>query len=212
MAERLIQPSICAGYTGEKAIKVEDEGDRVRVKFTHSGKKLNGQLALPLLSDFGTNWTSRVGEFNPAADAAMDEAAVAEFRSTFLQMLAGKGKIDAQVTITVEDGKIAFKRDKAKSISFAAEVLGSASARVMQSDLLAAIPSLLMLEPYGGLSWELDPEGLLMVEISTDAAIVRAYVQTLEEGRDTRSRKLLERVRAPSPLAPSEFDTPALAA
>ena len=213
MTDRLLQPSVCAGYGGDKGIKVIAEDRTIRVKFKHTDKRLNGQLSFPLLSEFRTNWTSRVApEFNPAADAIMDETAVAEFRSTFLNMLASKGKADAQMTVTVSDGQIAFKRDGAKSIGFPAEALGSASVRVMQSDLLAIIPALLGLECVGGLAWELDPEGLLMVRVWTKEATVCAYMQTLEEGRDTCSRKLLERVRAPLPVTPSENGTTALGA
>ncbi|GGD86884.1 hypothetical protein GCM10011515_02960 [Tsuneonella deserti] len=213
MAARLIQPTICAGYGGEKGISVEDRNGRARVKFAHTDRELSGHLALPTLAEFRTNWTSRVStHFAPHAEAIMDEAAVIEFTSTFLAMLAGKHKSDAEIAITISDGKIAFKRDKAKSTPFAAEAAGSATARVMQSDLLAVVPSLLALERTGNLSWELDPKGLLMVEVSTDAAIIRAYVQTLEEGRDTRSRSLLDRVRAPLPTSASLAETPALAA
>lgn len=213
MTERLLQPSVCAGYGGDNGIKVIAEKHTIRVKFKHTDKRLNGQLSFPLLSEFRTNWTSRIApEFNPAADAIMDENAVAEFRSTFLKMLASKGKVDAQVTVTVSDGQIAFKRDGAKSIGFPAEVLSSASVRVMQSDLLAIIPALLGLECVGGLAWELDPEGLLLLRVWTKEATVCAYMQTLEEGRDTRSRKLLERVRAPLPVTPTENGTTARSA
>jgi hypothetical protein len=213
MTERLLQPSVCAGYGGEKGISVTTEGGRVSVKFTHTNKKLNGQLTFPLLAKFGTNWTSRVSPaFEPAADAIMDEAAVAKFSSSFLEMLSSKGKTDAQVSVTISDSKIEFNRDKAKTIGFVAEASGSAAVRVMQSDLLAVIQSLLGLDRVGGLAWELDPAGLLMIKAWTNEAIVCAYVQTLEEGRDTRSRKLLERVRAPISSVPLEADNPALAA
>jgi hypothetical protein len=210
MTDRLLQPSVCAGYGGDKGVKVIADDRTLRVKFKHTDKRLNGQLSFPLLSEFRTNWTSRVSpEFNPAADAIMDEAAIAEFRSTFLNMLASKSKADVQVLVTISDSQIAFKRAGAKSIDFPAEASGSANVRVMQSDLLAIIPALLGLERVGGLAWELDTEGLLMIKVWTKEATICAYMQTLEEGRDTRSRKLLEKVRA---ARPSENGTNALRA
>ncbi|NNC46862.1 MAG: hypothetical protein HKO13_00310 [Sphingomonas sp.] len=213
MAERLLQPSVCAGYLGEKGFELSTSGSRVRVKFAHTDKKLNGHLSLVPLTEFRTNWTSRVSpDFKPVADALMDGSAVSDFRSKFLRLLVSKSKSEAEVAVTISDGKITFKRDKAQSVSFAVVSDGSTGVRVMQSDLLAVIPSLLTLAPDGRLLWELDPEGLLMVETSTGEAVVRAYIQTLEKGRDTRSRQLLERVRAPKQLAPTASDTPATAA
>ena len=213
MAERLLQPSVCAGYLGEKGFELSTSGSRIRVKFAHTDKKLNGQLSLVPLKEFRSNWTSRVSpDFKPIADALMDGSGVADFRSKFLKLLVSRSKSEAEVAVTISDGKITFKRDKAQSVSFAVVSDGSASVRVMQSDFLAVIPSLLKLAQDGSLSWELDPEGLLMVEISTDEAVFRAYMQTLEKGRDTRSRKLLERVRAPKQLAPTASDTPATTA
>jgi hypothetical protein len=78
----------------------------------------------------------------------------------------------------------------------------------MQSELLATLPTLLGLQRESDLIWRLDPEGLLMVEVATQVASVRVYLQTLEKGRDTASRKLLERVKAP-PREPSASVEPA---
>jgi len=66
--------------------------------------------------------------------------------------------------------------------------------RVMSSDLLASLPALLSLD--GDLSVEVDPEGMLALAVTTAVATFRVHIQTLEKGRDTRSRKLLERVQA----------------
>jgi hypothetical protein len=210
MQERLAQPGICEGYSGDNGILVVTEKARVRVKFTHADRKLNGQLAFPPLTEFRTNWTSRVSnDFSPTASATMDAVSVAAFEREFLGMLASKRKDDRAVTISVTANSVGFKRDKAKTANFAASVEGTAEARVMQSELLAALPTLLGLQRESDLIWRLDPEGLLMVEVATRVASVRVYLQTLEKGRDTASRKLLERVKAlprePSaPVVPAE--------
>lgn len=211
MQERLAQPSICEGYSGDGGISVVSDQGRVRVKFTHVDRKLNGQLAFPPLTDFRTNWTSRVSaDFSPEATAAMNGEAVASFEREFVAMLAGKRKDDRPVTISVTTNSVGFRRDKAKTASYPASADGAADVRVMQSELLAALPTLLSLQREGDLVWKLDPAGLMMVEVTTRVASVRVYLQTLEKGRDTASRKLLERVKA-LPQSLSVLVGPALA-
>jgi hypothetical protein len=107
-----------------------------------------------------------------------------------------KQQKDRPVTVTVGAKGIGLANGKAPAAQFDAEVQGTAKAQVMLADLRRAMVGLMGLPMTGGLRWELDPKGLLLIEAQTEEAAVRVFIQTLEPNRDqpTRSRALRERV------------------
>lgn len=158
----------------------------------------------------GAIWTFRVARaFSPVSSAMMSPATVLAFDDAFMKVLLKKQK-DRPVTVTIGRGKISLANDRAAALPFEAVVQGSAKVQVMLYDLRRAMVGLLGLSRQGGLTWSVDPNGLLMVEAATDLATYRAFIQTLEPNRDqpTRSRTLRERVESlPQPDA-----SPAVAA
>jgi len=147
---------------------------------------------------FGSIWTHRVSSaFAPVASAIMSAEAVATFDDAFMKVLLKKQK-DRPVAISVGRNRISFANDKAAAAPFDAEVQGSAKVQVMLHDLRRALVGLLGLPRLEGLAWRVDPEGLLLIEVATDVATYRVFIQTLEPNRDqpTRSRTLRERVES----------------
>lgn len=196
MLERLAKPALCAGYGGKDGISSVSNDDRIRVKFAHKSKSaLNGQLAFPKLTEFGKNWTHKVSKaFKPSATASLGSESLAKLKAEHLAVLVKKQAKERQVTVTISDGTFGIKHGDGQTVSLSADTTGKVEARVMSSDLLASLPALLSLN--GDLSVEVDPEGMLALAVTTAVATFRVHIQTLEKGRDTRSRKLLERVQA----------------
>ena len=66
----------------------------------------------------------------------------------------------------------------------------------MLADFRRALVGLLDLPLVTGLAWHIAPEGVVVIEASTEVATYKVFVQTLEGNRDqpTRSRALRERV------------------
>ena len=74
----------------------------------------------------------------------------------------------------------------------------------MADDLRKALVSLCGLKRVGGMTFRLDPKGLLSIEATTVLARYRVYIQSIEPARDepTRSRALRQRVESlPEPEA-----------
>lgn len=146
----------------------------------------------------GSIWTYRVSsDFAASASAAMTANEVEAFDAAFMPVLLKKQK-DRPVTIAVGRNGISFANDKARAAPFAATVKGAAKVQVMLHDLRRAMVGLMALPRIGGLTWHLDPNGLLLVEAATDVATYRVFLQTLEPNREqpTRSRALRERVES----------------
>ncbi|GFE76496.1 hypothetical protein [Novosphingobium sp. TCA1] len=197
MFERLAKPTVCAGYGEEGRITSKSNDGRLRVQLHHKTRALNGQLAFPKLTEFGTNWTHRVSaDFKASAVASLDRVAVGKLDKEFMTVLAKKRRQDKEVTVTIRNGKIGFKHDKGQTVIFDCETTGDVEARVMASDLLTCLPSLAPVDADGGLSVEVDENGMLVLSVCSKVATFRAHIQTLESGRDTRNRKLLKRVKA----------------
>lgn len=208
MFERLAKPTICAGYGEKDRISNRTNDGRLRIKFGHKDRALNGQLAFPKLTEFGTNWTHRINDdFKASAVASLDSVAVGNLDKEFMTVLAKKRRQDKEVTVTIRDGKIGFKHDKGQTVIFDCETTGDVEARVMASDLLTCLPSLAPVDADGGLSVELDEHGMLVLTVRSKVATFRAHIQTLESGRDTRNRKLLKRVKAEPKADDAEADT-----
>lgn len=146
----------------------------------------------------GSIWTYRVSRaFAASASAAMGDDVVSAFDATFMPVLLKKQK-DRPVTITVGRKGFSLANDKAAAAPFDAVVKGEAKVQVMLHDLRRAMVGLLGLPRRDGLTWHLDPNGLLLIETTTDEATYRVFVQTLETNREqpTRSRALRERVES----------------
>ena len=146
--------------------------------------------------EMGSIFTYRVSpEFAPKASAAMPAADVAAFDRSFMPVLLKQQK-DRAVTVTVGAKGIGLANGKAPAAQFDVEVQGTAKVQVMLEDLRRAMVGLMGLPMTGGLRWELDPKGLLLIAAQTEEADVRVFIQTLEPNRDqpTRSRALRERV------------------
>lgn len=189
------------------AAKISGKGKNRTLTFSHkaSGAKVN-LIVKP--RDMGKIWTYRVSsDFAPTAQAMMDEAAVASFDATFVKALLKK-QPDRVVTVTIGDGGISFANGKAAPLACSAAITGTAKAQVLLSDLRRAAVGLLALPIAGGLTWQLDPNGLLMVEASSEVARFRVFMQTLEANREqsTRERKLREEVKSLPKLEASNAD------
>lgn len=210
MAARLAKPSVCAGYS--EHISAETRDDRLRIVFKHGADKaLNGQLLFPPMTAFNTNWTHRVSPaFKAAVSASLDASAVESLEAWHVTVLwKNRNRKDAPVTVTIGDNAISLQWDKGKAERFEASTNGATKVRVMASDLLATLPNLLKLDRDGDLVFEVDPNGMLVVEVKSAVATYRAHLQALERGRDTRSRKLLERVgAAPKPVNEDAAELP----
>ncbi|HEX7853462.1 MAG TPA: hypothetical protein VF503_07170 [Sphingobium sp.] len=185
------------------AAKISGSGKSRTLTFTHkaSGAKVN-LIVKP--RNMGTVWTYRVSSaFAPTAQAIMDDAAVTNFDATFVKALLKK-QPERVVTIAIGDGSISFANGTAAPLACDASITGTAKAQVLLSELRRAAVGLLALPITGGLTWKLDPNGLLLVEASSDVALFRVFIQTLEANRDqpTRERTLRERVESlPRPEA-----------
>lgn len=146
----------------------------------------------------GTVWTYRASSaFAPIASATMSPEAVTAFDGSFMKVLLRQQK-DRAVTVTVGSKGISLANGKAAAALFEAKTQGAAKVQVMLDDLRRAMVGLLALPMTAGLTWRLDPNGLLLIEAATEVATYRVFVQTLEPSREqpTRSRALRERVRS----------------
>lgn len=143
-------------------------------------------------------WIYRVsGSFTPVAEAAMTPTTVGEFDRSFVKALLKK-QPERTITISVGSKGINFANGSAAAISFDADVTGKDRVQVTLTDLRRAMVGFMGLPLIGGLTWRLDPDGMLLVEAATDVATYRVYLQTLEPKREqpTRSRTLRERVES----------------
>lgn len=177
------------------AARISGSGASLKLTFTNkaTGEKVN-LIIKP--REMGSIWTYRVSpSFSPVTQAVMDEAATAEFDKTFLKALLKK-QVERVVTVAIGEAGMSFANGKAAPLPCGAEITGAATVQVLSSDLKRALVGLLGLPITGGLTWKLDPNGLLMVEASSDVARFRVFIQTLEANREqpTRERKLRERV------------------
>ena len=179
------------------AAKISGSGKNRTLIFTHKGTGAKVNLIVKP-REMGSIWTYRVSStFAPVAQAIMDDAATADFDATFVKALLKK-QPERVVIVAIEGGGIGFTNGKAAPLTCSAATTGAANVQVMLSDLRRATVGLLALPITGGLTWKLDPAGLLMVEASTDVARIRVFIQTLEANREqpTRERKLRERVES----------------
>lgn len=199
LAERLVGEADAAQF-GLTPV----EGVAAPVRITGQTKTLtftSKALAKPINliikpREMGSIFTYRVSpEFAPKAWAVMPAEGVAAFDRSFMTVLLKQQK-DRPVTVTVGAKGIGLANGKAPAAQFDAEVQGTATVQVMLEDLRRAMVGLMGLPITGGLRWELDPKGLLLIEAQTEEADVRVFIQTLEPNRDqpTRSRALRERV------------------
>lgn len=179
------------------AAKVTGSGKSRKLTFTHKATATKVNLIVKP-REMGSIWTYRVSSaFAAIAQATMDDAATADFEATFVRALLKK-QPERAVTIAIGERSISFANGKAAPLSCSAATTGAAKAQVMLSDLRRAAVGLLALSISGGLTWKLDPSGLVMVEGATDVARFRVFIQTLEANREqlTRERKLRERVES----------------
>lgn len=203
LGERLIGEASAAQFAASEidgvAAKISGSGAKRTLTFTNkaTGEKVN-LIVKP--REMGSIWTYRVSPaFAPKAEANMDEVATGEFDKTFLKALLKKQHGRAvTVTVTIDAVGVSFANGKAAPLCCAVEAIGTATAQVLRSDLKRALVGLVGLPIIGGLTWKLDPNGLLMVEASSDVARFRVFIQTLEANREqpTRERKLRERVES----------------
>ena len=179
------------------AAQVTIVGQTKTVAFTRKadGKQVN-LIIKP--RHMGSVWTDRVSHaFAPSASAIMSSEAVAEFDGTFMKVLLRQQK-DRPVTISAGAKGVSFANGKAHAATFPADTQGTSKVQVMLGDLRRAMVGLLALPMTGGLTWSLDPKGLLLVQTQMQDATVRVFIQTLEPNREQpiRSRALRERVES----------------
>lgn len=185
------------------AAPVTIKGKVTTLAFTTKGQKKPVNLIVKP-RDIGSIWTYRVKEsFAPVAKAIMSAEQTDDFKARFMP-LASKKQKDRQVKIAIAKGEMRLAVDKAAHVPIAAATEGATKAEVMLSDFQRALVGLFDLPLVTGLTWHLDPNGLLMVEASTEVATYRVFMQTLEDNRGqlTPSRALRERVESlPKPDA-----------
>lgn len=201
LAEKLIGETSAEQFAASAidgvAAKISGSGAKRTLTFTNkaTGEKVN-LIVKP--REMGSIWTYRVSSsFAPKAEANMDEASRVEFDKTFLKALLKK-QPERAVTLAIDAGAMSFANGKAAPLSCTAEATGTATAQILSSDLKRALIGLFGLPITGGLTWKLDPNGLLAVEASSDVARFRVFIQILEANREqpTRERKLRERVES----------------
>lgn len=164
--------------------------------------------------EIGTIWTYRsILVPSEAIKADMIGDQVKAFTAGFMQLVVKKQK-DRPVKLAIAKGKISFAIDKAAAVDFAATTQGAAKTEVMLSDFRRALVALLELPLVTGLAWHIAPEGMVMIEGSTDLATYKVSVQALEGNREqaTRSRALRERVESLPKTDASVAETAAAAA
>ena len=188
---------------GEAAV-VQRRGKTTTMTFKNkdSGEAVN---LIVKARTMGSIWTYRVSpDFSPTAHAILDENQVAEVEKVFLRELLKKMPKDRTVSIEVAAGVLGLANGKAAAMTFKADVDSTAKLSVMADDLRKALVSLCGLKRVGGMTFRLDPKGLLSIEATTVLARYRVYIQSIEPARDepTRSRALRQRVESlPEPEA-----------
>ena len=179
------------GVTAPVTIK----GKSKTLAFIAEGEKKPVNLIVKA-REIGTIWTHRSTLIpSEAIKADMIGDQVEAFTAKFMQLVVKKQK-DRPVKLAIAEGKMSFAIDKAATVDVAATTQGAAKAEVMLTDFRRVLVGLLELPLVTGLAWHIAPEGVVMIEASTDVATYKVFVQTLEGNREqpTRSRALRERV------------------
>lgn len=186
-----------SAHEGEAA-RSERRGKTTTLTFTNkdTGEGVN-LIAKP--RHMGSNWTYRVGAaFDPVALATLDHDSSAELERSFLSLLVRKAPPGRLVHVEVSNKGIRLANGSATAMPFEANASGAAKLAVMVDDLRRALVGLYGLKRDGGMTFKLDPKGLLCIEAMTALATYRVYVQAIEPERDepTRCRALREKVES----------------
>lgn len=186
-----------SAHEGE-AVIAQRRGKTTTLSFTHkdTGETVN-LIVKP--RNIGSVWTYRVSPaFAPVAQAVLGADAVAQVERAFLRELVKKAPKDrvARVEVTSEGVKLA--NGKAAAMPFEAVSTGTAKLAVMADDMRRALVGIYGLARESGLTFKLDPKGLLCIEATTALATYRVHVQAIEPERDepTRCRALREKVES----------------
>lgn len=193
-----------SAHEGEAALS-QRRGKTTTLTFTNKDTAESVNLiAKP--RHMGSNWTYRVSAtFDPVARATLDYDRAAELERSFLSLLVKKTPTDRVVRVEVTNKGIRLANGNAAATLFEANASGAAKLAVMADDLRRALVGLCSLKREGGLTFKLDPNGLLCVEATTALATYRVFVQAIEPERDepTRCRALREKVESlPQAAAP----------
>ncbi len=186
-----------SAHEGE-AVLAERRGKTTTLTFTHkdTGETVN-LIVKP--RNMGSIWTYRVStDFAPVAQATIGPDEAAQVEQNFLRELVKKGAKDRVVRVEVTDEGIRLANGKAVAIPFEADTSGTAKLGVMADDLRRALVGLYGLKREGGMTFKLDPKGLLCIEATTALAAYRVHLQAIEPERDepTRCRTLREKVES----------------
>lgn len=196
MSQRLTAPATCIGFDRD-GLDVATRNGKTTITLTHTDRALSGNLIFPPRTEMQSLWTFRVSsDFSPVGSAMLTEKQVAAFRDGFLAAAAKAKKDEVAITIDVSAAGISFKHGTGKAEVVSAATDGNCKVRVLRSDFLAAMPVLLSLDAVGAVKFDLDPNGLLMVEVTSKVATYHAFIQTLQDGREglVRERALLTKV------------------